>query len=287
MANGIRLWCEDRQSGEIIHLGGEFTWGDCHEVRTIFEALIQEGILAPDGNYGSGVRAQLVWISDAMRWFDDHILNLFPDAVVILDIFHLLRWFATCASKAFQTGSKAARQLYAQAARLLGFEPNKRKSSKPRKGHKKRPRTGTRHAHNASAARFENLRKDAHSLAKALLDILAPLEPTRKESVEAIEALVERISNNVLRMDYPTYLRRGYQIGSGAMESLHRTGSQQRTKVPGARWLAETSQAIFNLRMLQIVGKWDAFWAQSDLTQQLANAFASSNEAQMAPAERA
>jgi hypothetical protein len=70
--------------------------------------------------------------------------------------------------------------------------------------------------------------------------------------MDAVEALAERISNNVLRMDYPEYLRCGYQIGSGAMESFHRTGSQQRTKVPGARWLANTSQARFNIRMLQL-----------------------------------
>lgn len=29
MVNGIRLWCEDARTGAVIHLGGEFTWGDC------------------------------------------------------------------------------------------------------------------------------------------------------------------------------------------------------------------------------------------------------------------
>ena len=85
-------------------------------------------------------------------------------------------------------------------------------------------------------------------------------------------------------MNYPEYLRRGYQIGSGAMESLHRTGSQQRTKVPGARWLADTSQAVFNFRMVQLVGKWDAFWEQSDLMRQLAGAL-SPNQAEQATPE--
>jgi hypothetical protein len=29
MTNGIRFWCEDKETGQVIHLGGEFTWGDC------------------------------------------------------------------------------------------------------------------------------------------------------------------------------------------------------------------------------------------------------------------
>jgi hypothetical protein len=272
MANGIRLWCEDRKTGEIIHLGGEFTWGDCHEVSRVFQALIDEGILPADGNYGEGVRAQLAWVSDAMRWFDDHILKLFADAVVILDIFHLLRWFAICAAKTFKAGSKTARQMYAWAARVLGFGAAAETAAKPRKGHKKRRGRKHRHAHNAQQGRFKGIRKTASGLAVALLDILASFKPKRKEGVEELEALAERICNNTWRMNYPDYIRRGYQIGSGAMESFHRTGSQQRTKVPGARWLAETSQAVFNLRMVQLVGKWDAFWEQPGLLHQLADA---------------
>ena len=68
-------------------------------------------------------------------------------------------------------------------------------------------------------------------------------------------------------MGYKAYLARGFQIGSGAMESLHRTGCQLRTKIPGAKWLAETAQAIFDLRMLHLVGNWEAFWNQPDLPQ--------------------
>jgi hypothetical protein len=270
MANGIRLWCEDRKTGRVIHLGGEFTWGDCHEVGRVFRELIDGGILPADGNYGEGVRAQLVWVSDAMRWFDDHILKLFPYAVVILDIFHLLRWFAVCAGMAFKAGSKEARQMYAWAAKVLGFEPRTERSANLRKGHKKHRGRKNRHAHNARQGRFKGIHQTATGLVVALLDVLESFRPKRKEAVEEIEALAERISSNIWRLDYPEYLRRGYQIGSGAMESFHRTGSQQRTKVPGARWLAETSQAVFNLRMVQLVGKWDAFWGQPDLMPKLA-----------------
>ncbi len=57
------------------------------------------------------------------------------------------------------------------------------------------------------------------------------------------------------------------------MESMHRSGSQSRTKLPGARWLPKTSQAIFNIRMMQLVGKWDDFWKRPELIEELTQAF--------------
>ena len=33
MTNGIRVWTIDEKTGKTIHLGGEYTWGDCSEVR--------------------------------------------------------------------------------------------------------------------------------------------------------------------------------------------------------------------------------------------------------------
>ena len=44
-------------------------------------------------------------------------------------------------------------------------------------------------------------------------------------------------------------------------------------KRPGAGWLPETSQAVFNLRMLELVGRWNEFWDQPDLTTLLRAAF--------------
>jgi hypothetical protein len=289
MVNGIRLWCEDRTTGEIIHLGGEFTWGDCHEVSRAFAALIEMGILPAKGDYGDGVRAQLAWVSDAMGWFEEHILKLFPGMIVILDIFHLLRWFAVLGAKLFGAATKPARQLYAQAATALGFKPTEDRPSKPRRGHKKRPRRARRHAYNHSAAsRFPGVRHGGDGLVKRLFNILLGVKTQTAAQTAEIEKVAERISNNALRMDYVEYLQRGCQIGSGAMESVHRSGSQCRTKLPGARWLMTTSQAVFDIRMMQLVGKWDEFWSRPELQTQLADAFSSkpSNASERVPQDR-
>ncbi|MFT4705644.1 MAG: hypothetical protein ACI81R_003355 [Bradymonadia bacterium] len=58
------------------------------------------------------------------------------------------------------------------------------------------------------------------------------------------------------------------------MESSHRNGSQLRLKLPGARWTERAVQAIFNHRMMDIVGNTQRLWEQFDVDHQLATAFA-------------
>ena len=106
-----------------------------------------------------------------------------------------------------------------------------------------------------------------------VLEMLILDSPRTKKHRKSRLALINYVEENLYRMDYVLYRTHGYQIGSGAMESLHRTASQARLKIPGGRWLEETSQAIFNLRMMAMVGKWDAFWHQPGITDKLVAAF--------------
>jgi hypothetical protein len=82
MANGIRLWCVDRHTGEMVHIGGEFTWGNCEYVADIFRELIALGIVPTDGDYGDGILAQFVWLSDGAPWLKERILPLFGDNII-------------------------------------------------------------------------------------------------------------------------------------------------------------------------------------------------------------
>ena len=93
------------------------------------------------------------------------------------------------------------------------------------------------------------------------------------EHEPARDAIVRCIRHNGYRMDYASYIQRGYQIGSGAMESLHPVASQHRMKRSGPGWRPEAAQAIFNLRMLDLVGRWDEFWCHPDLGKTLETAF--------------
>lgn len=61
MVNGIRMWCVDRSNGQIIHLGGEYTWGDCKEVALRFRSLVAEYV--PIG----AEAPQVVLLTDGME----------------------------------------------------------------------------------------------------------------------------------------------------------------------------------------------------------------------------
>jgi hypothetical protein len=276
MANGLRLWCVDRKNGAIIHLGGEFTWGDCHQVAQIVDWLVASGHLPADGDYGEGLVASITVLTDGMPWIEDHLVSKFTAPVVLLDAYHALEHLQDYANARFGKGSDEARRYYGDCVRLLlGERPKKR--AKPRKN---------------SDAVIDTRDEDE---TKTALESPPPwlVWPASDRCPTAVEVLIEKLSteevsiyhederdklvgyfeHNAYRMDYRRRRALGYQIGSGSMESLHRTGSQKRLKIPGARWLPETSQALFDLRMLYLCGRWEEFWHQPGLREMLVVAF--------------
>jgi hypothetical protein len=68
--------------------------------------------------------------------------------------------------------------------------------------------------------------------------------------------------NQVHRMDYPEYVARGWQIGSGPVESACKTVVGLRLKGAGMRWSEEGADAVCHLRALYRSenGQWEAFW---------------------------
>jgi hypothetical protein len=77
-----------------------------------------------------------------------------------------------------------------------------------------------------------------------------------------LSELLNYFRKNVHRMDYPTYLRRGWQIGSGAIESACKTVVNQRLSQGGMRWSEEGSDAVGHLRALyrSDPDQWDGYW---------------------------
>jgi hypothetical protein len=77
------------------------------------------------------------------------------------------------------------------------------------------------------------------------------------------DGLLNYLRNNVGRMDYSSYLKKGWQIGSGAIESACKTVVNQRLCLGGMRWGEEGSDAVAHLRALyrSDASQWEAFWA--------------------------
>lgn len=73
---------------------------------------------------------------------------------------------------------------------------------------------------------------------------------------------VQYFRNHEHRMDYPTYLHNGWQIGSGPVESACKTVVGNRLKGGGMRWGEEGADAVCHLRALYLSEPccWDSFW---------------------------
>jgi hypothetical protein len=85
------------------------------------------------------------------------------------------------------------------------------------------------------------------------------------EAKAAHDKALTYFRNQAHRMDYPAYLRRGWQIGSGAVESACKTVVNQRLCLGGMRWGEAGSDAVAHLRALyrSDPDQWDAFWSQA------------------------
>jgi hypothetical protein len=60
--------------------------------------------------------------------------------------------------------------------------------------------------------------------------------------------LLGYITNNIKNIDYVAYEKKGYFIGSGAIESGNKIVLQQRLKQAGMRWNVETAQNMLTLK---------------------------------------
>ena len=79
---------------------------------------------------------------------------------------------------------------------------------------------------------------------------------------EAHRCTVQYFRNHEHRMDYPRYVRNGWQIGSGPVESACKTVVGNRLKGGGMRWGEGGSDAVCHLRGLYLSEPacWDSFW---------------------------
>lgn len=265
--NGVRLWCQDRKTGRIIHLGCDFTTGDCNEVVELVEQLAELGVLPRDLSYrarkGDGeeavpVQAALVVITDGAKWLHKRLEPVLPPATWLLDAYHAFEYLNDYAATLYGKGTKPTRQLYAMLVMMLMGRPPRvpRSVQRPRTWRRGRPRR-------RESVDYDKLVSQGHGIDKVIAFLETYLVDDRHKVMHI--AFVERLRAARERMDYLGARSRGMQIGSGAMESLHRTGSQLRLKRPGARWRPEAAQAVLNLRALELSGRWNEFWSQRDL----------------------
>ena len=108
-----------------------------------------------------------------------------------------------------------------------------------------------------------------HEGGRRIVEVLESLPPPRgKPARDQYEETLGYLRNNLHRMDYPTYVKNGWSIGSGAMESACKTVVCQRLKLAGMRLREPGTNEMCHLRALyrSESNQWEAFWTQKSCT---------------------
>jgi hypothetical protein len=92
---------------------------------------------------------------------------------------------------------------------------------------------------------------------QAVIVRLRTLSANSPEQQEALDDLIKYYTDNQSRMRYDEYLRLGYGIGSGAVESAHKQVVHARLRQAGMRWSEAGAQRLLALRVLLLNNQWD------------------------------
>jgi hypothetical protein len=145
----------------------------------------------------------------------------FPDAVGILDLFHVLERLWAVAHCFHTEGSDGAKRFVEYRLRDL---------LQGRVGYV-----------------ISGLRKRLRT------------EKLSRQRREVVRSAVEYLSNNREHMRYDEYLAAGYPIGSGVAEGACRHLVKDRMEQTGMRWTVEGAQAMLHVRALYLNGQWEDF----------------------------
>jgi hypothetical protein len=106
-----------------------------------------------------------------------------------------------------------------------------------------------------------------HEGGQRIVEVLRTLPLPRKTAMlkEKLNEVLNYFTNNLHRMDYPTYLANGWLIGSGSVESACKTVVGQRLKLAGMRWREYGTDTLCHMRALfkSEADQWEAFWSRS------------------------
>ena len=110
-------------------------------------------------------------------------------------------------------------------------------------------------------------KKEAERLKKKvengeISQVIEELKQKRQEypNHEGLKACVQYIENRPGQFNYKRTKEKDLPVGSGKVESTHRSLMQKRLKKPGAWWLRENAARIADLRTLRANGGWEHLW---------------------------
>lgn len=191
-----------------------------------FRDKVWAGALAVAGDR----RFQPVVLGDGADWITNLTDELFPDAIRIVDFYHVL-------------------ERIHEVARLLHG-----RSSIPGK----------------AWAKEQKVRLEASKIDEVLaaLDLASNAEPHQKGDRQALREKCEEHKGYIEKrrafMDYARYREMGLMIGSGSAESGHKRLIGQRLKGAGMHWSLKGANEMVHLRALRLSDGpgWERLWAR-------------------------
>jgi len=100
-----------------------------------------------------------------------------------------------------------------------------------------------------------------HNGSRPVLGALRSLWPANSAPPEPITNAITYFENQGPRMNYPLYIERGLQIGSGSAESAVKRVVGTRINQVGMRWNANRAEAVAHVRAGILSDRWDDFWS--------------------------
>jgi hypothetical protein len=100
-----------------------------------------------------------------------------------------------------------------------------------------------------------------HDGPDGVLQALRTLCPTDISPPEPVTKAITYFENQSQRMDYPSYIQRRLQIGSGSAESAVKQVVGARINQAGMRWAPEHAEAVAHVRAAILSNRWDDCWS--------------------------
>jgi len=210
----------DRPEPKHKHVWAEMTrqiGGEVVNAKDSLFSLLEAEASARNPGHGRPV----ICLLDGERSLWDMQREHFPEAVGILDLFHVLERLWAVAHCSHKEGSDGARRYVEERLRDL---------LQGRVGYV-----------------IAGLRRRLNG---------GKLSGPKRE---VIKSAVEYLANNKGHMRYDEYLAAGYPIGSGVAEGACRHLVKDRLEQTGMRWTVEGAQAMLHVRALYLNGQWSRF----------------------------
>jgi hypothetical protein len=187
---------------------------------------------------GYGHYRETVLVSDGATWIRNLKEEIFWDAQQILDYFHLCEKVGQFGKTYFKVPTISTKH----DSHKIDTHSVEEKELKD----------------NANYQKFSSWQKDMclkllESRHNEIMDEILKMEssPIIKDN-----KLSRYIINNSDNIDYYTYIKKGYDIGSGAIESANKSVLKKRMCGPGMRWLTGSAQKVITLLVKLHSNKW-------------------------------